>query len=405
MERKLNILIVHNYYQFAGGEDVVVENESNLLKKNGHKVVLYTRHNNEIKNYNLLKKVLLFFDTIFSIRTYKEVKRIIKQEKIDIVHVHNTMPLISPSVYWAAFKSKVPVIQTIHNFRLVCPNGLLFRNNTVCEDCINHSLFSAIKHKCYKNSFLNTLAVITMLKFNRVIGTYKKVNKYIVLSDFSKHKLEKIIESGYMEIKKNFIPNDDFENNLELNNKLQLEIDNNYFIFAGRLEASKGIFFLIDAWKEIEDLKLYIFGSGPEENNIKELINLNKINNIKIFGKCERNKLFNYIKKSKAVIVPSLLYEGLPMIIIETFAFGKPIVATKIGNLKELIKEGKNGLLFSPNNKEEFKEKICRLIKDDNLYRSLCEGAYKEFIDNYSERINYSEIMRIYNNLLGENNE
>ncbi len=137
----MNILIVHNYYQVPGGEDTVVNNEKHLLEANGHNVVLYTRNNSEIKNISKLKKILLPFSALFSMRTYFEVRQIIKENNIDVVHVHNTLTLVSPSVYYSALSCKVPVVQTIHNFRLMCPGATLYRNGHICEDCVKKIYF------------------------------------------------------------------------------------------------------------------------------------------------------------------------------------------------------------------------------------------------------------------------
>ena len=134
MEQKPTVLIVHNYYQIPGGEDTVVANEKDMLESRGHKVILYTRNNLELKELGIKQKVLLPFTTVYNLRTYQEIRRIIKEKKVDIVHVHNTLNLISPSVYYAAFSMKVPVVQTVHNFRLLCPNAIFYRNHHICEN-------------------------------------------------------------------------------------------------------------------------------------------------------------------------------------------------------------------------------------------------------------------------------
>ena len=176
---KERVLMVHNFYQIGGGEHTVFENEKRLLKDNGHYLCEYTRDNAEISK-SKITKLFLPFTTVFSFKTYREVKRLIRKEKIDIVHCHNTFPLISPSVYYAAWKCKVPVVQTIHNFRFICPNGVFFRDNKTCEDCLNKGLSCSLKHSCYRNSKIQTLVLVNMLRFHRIIGTYKKLD-YIFL--------------------------------------------------------------------------------------------------------------------------------------------------------------------------------------------------------------------------------
>ncbi|WP_377519783.1 glycosyltransferase [Priestia megaterium] len=207
---KPKILIVHNYYQIPGGEDTVVENEKKMLEDHGHEVIVYSRNNSELQKMSKFQKLGLPFSTVFSIRTYREVKRIIKQQNIDIVHVHNTLNLISPSVYYAAFSCKVKVIQTVHNFRLVCPGALLYRDGNICEDCIHKGLRCAIFNNCYRDSKLQTLACVITLKTHRFLGTYKNIN-YICLTEFNKEKLlevnrggKKIIDPKKVFVKPNF---------------------------------------------------------------------------------------------------------------------------------------------------------------------------------------------------------
>ena len=187
-ERKQNILIVHNYYQIPGGEDTVVANEKKMLEDHGHKVILYTRNNSELKEMSKFQKLKLPFTTIFNPRTYKDIKRIIRKENIDVVHVHNTLNLVSPAVYYAALSCKLPVVQTVHNFRLLCPGATFYRDGHICEDCVHHGLKCAIKHNCYRGSKAQTLVCVVNTWIHRMTGVYGKIN-YICLTEFNKQKL------------------------------------------------------------------------------------------------------------------------------------------------------------------------------------------------------------------------
>lgn len=207
----MNILIVHNKYKQNGGEDVVVENETKLLREMGYTVFRYIRSNDELDSMKLFRKLLLPFTTIFSIKSYNEVLKIIKENNIDILHVHNTLCVISPSVYYAGFKSKIPVFQTIHNFRLLCPTGIFLRDNRICTDCIDKGLHKALGGKCYRNSFFQTLSVVLMLKIHRKVGTYNRLN-YICLSEFNKTQIMKLnkikgvtINDSQVFVKPNFL--------------------------------------------------------------------------------------------------------------------------------------------------------------------------------------------------------
>lgn len=185
---KQNILIVHNHYQIPGGEDTVVTNEKRLLELNGHKVFTYYRNNSELKNMPFYKKIFIPIITIFNPKTYLQVRKIIKREKIDIVHVHNTLSLISPSAYYAGFSCGIPVVQTVHNFRLICPSATLYRDGHICEDCLTVGLYCAVKHSCYRKSSIQTLVCVINTEIHRKLGTYYKLN-YICLTAFNKEKL------------------------------------------------------------------------------------------------------------------------------------------------------------------------------------------------------------------------
>lgn len=196
---KKRILIVHNYYQTPGGEDTVVANEKKMLEKYGHKVVLYSRSNSELKSMSKLQKLMIPLITVFNPRTYREVKKIIKEEQIDIVHVHNTLHLISPSVYYAARSIKIPVVQTIHNFRFQCPGATFYRDGHICEDCVTKGLGCAVKYSCYRDSKFQTIACVINTMFHRMTGIYEKIN-YICLTEFNKEKLLQLNRPGKRQI-------------------------------------------------------------------------------------------------------------------------------------------------------------------------------------------------------------
>lgn len=288
----------------------------------------------------------MFLNTIFSIKTYKEVKKIIKDNGIDIVHVHNTLPLISPSVYYAAFSAKVPVIQTIHNFRFLCPAATFTRDGQICEDCLQKGLKCALKYKCYRKSFLQTLTLVLMLKIHRIIGTFNKIDGYIVLTDFNKQILNKIIKDK----SKIFVkPNFTFK---KTSNDISSRNIKDYFVYMGRLDEIKGFNFLIKTWKNIKESELVVIGDGPEKEWAEQFVIENKIENIKLLGFMKREKAFEILKKAKALIMPSLWYETFGMSAIEAFSLGVPVIASNIGALSIIINE-KVGFLYEPYNSKE----------------------------------------------------
>lgn len=265
--KKQNILIVHNYYQIPGGEDTVVANEKKMLEEHGHKVILYSRNNAELKEMSKLKKLTLPVTTIFNPRTYREIKKLIKAESIEIVHVHNTLNLISPAVYYAARAMHVPVVQTIHNFRLLCPGATFYRDGHICEDCVKHGLKCAVKHSCYRGSRIQTLACVISTWFHRMTGIYGKIN-YICLTEFNKGKLLELkrIKPERVFVKPNFVKSQ--------NLFIPEEQRENQFVFAGRLDKLKGIDILFEAWKQMGEMapKLIVCGMGPMEEWCRKFI-------------------------------------------------------------------------------------------------------------------------------------
>lgn len=380
---KQKVLIVHNYYQIPGGEDTVLANEKKMLEDHGHEVVLYTRHNSELKSMSKFKKLLLPFATIFNIRTYREIKKIIRNEHIDIVHVHNTLNLISPSVYYAARKCKVPVFQTIHNFRLLCPGATFYRDGHICEDCVQKGLGCAVKYKCYRGSKLQTLACVINTKIHRMTGIYGKIN-YICLTEFNREKLLllKGIEPEHVFVKPNFV-----ESNPDSVPE-QERLDQ--FVFAGRLDKLKGIGILFEAWKTMGPKAplLIVCGTGPMEDWCKSFIKEHNLN-IEMKGFVQNKEALEIISKSKALILPTQWYEGFPMSIVEAFSVGTPVICSDLGNAGSIVEEEITGWKFKSDD-------VTDLIKAVNRCTDISKSVRLIYQKKYSEEINYLELLRIY---------
>ena len=382
--KKPKVLIVHNYYQIPGGEDTVVVNEKKLLEHHGHQVLVYTRHNSELKTFSKFQKLLLPVSTVFCFQTYREVKKLIKREKIDVVHVHNTLNLISPSVYYAAFCCNVPVVQTVHNFRLLCPGATFFRNGHICEDCVTKGLICAVKHKCYRDSTVQTLACAVSTWIHRTLGTYGKLN-YICLTEFNKNKLLSLkqIEEQKVFVKPNFVKAS--EKIVPYANRKE------QFIYAGRLDPLKGIDILLKAWElfDPKEEKLIICGTGPMESWCREFVESRQLKNVEFKGFVENAAVKELLGESKALILPTQWYEGFPMSIVESFSTGTPVIASDLGNAGSLIKEGINGLKFQADSPES----LCEAIK--NALTDL-KGLNETAIRQYSEESNYEQLREIY---------
>ena len=387
---KFKILMVHNYYQIPGGEDTVVANEMQMLKKYGHHVVFYSRNNSELNEMSKFQKLFLPVNTIFNFRTYRDIKRIIKREKIDIVHVHNTLNLISPSVYYAAIQCGVPVVQTVHNFRLLCPGAIFYRNGHICEDCLEKGLWCAIRYNCYRNSKMQTLACVISTKFHRIIGIYGKIN-YICLTDFNKEKLLKLkqVKENKIFIKPNFVEN--------TQKFIPVEKRENQFVFSGRLDKLKGIDILLKSWKKMGKRapKLIVCGTGPMEEWCKEFVEKNKIN-VEIKGFISNEDVKKILANSKALILPTQLYEGFPMSIVEAYSVGTPVIGSNIGNVKSVIEERITGVIFTPTSKEMLIEAIIYILGFHNIQ----ESTKNVYLEKYTIQKNYIKLLNIYESVM-----
>lgn len=386
-EKKQNVLVVHNYYQLPGGEDTVAQNEISMLKEHGHKVIFYTRSNSEIKNMDLIRKVGLAFSSIFSFRTYRDVRKIIREESIDVVHVHNTLSMISQSVYYAALSMNVPVVQTVHNFRMLCPAATFYRDGHICEDCVKKGLMCAVKHKCYRGSRAQTLVCVINTLFHRMTGIYGKIN-YICLTEFNKTKLLQLrqISAEQVSVKPNAVP--DFGGEAE---------SKDYYVFVGRLEEIKGIDILTEAFKTLPDIKLKIVGSGVLEEKVRNRINAENINNIELLGYKSRDDVNKIMKNAKAIIMCSQWYETFGMVIAEAFSCGIPAIVGNIGNIKDMIRQGENGVLFKYDSAESLADSVRTFDAERRI--NMYENSYRFYKDRFRPEDNYIMLKKIYDRI------
>lgn len=391
---KQKVLMVHNFYQIPGGEDIVVANEKRLLEEHGHEVVLHTRHNNELKSMTWIKKIGLPFTTIFNPRTYREVKKIIKEEGIEIVHIHNTLNLVSPSAYYAAVKCGVPVVQTIHNFRFLCPGATFYRDGYICEDCVGKGLGCAVKHKCYRNSRLQTLVCVVNTWIHRHTGILGKIN-YICLTDFNKEKLLQLkqIKTEKVFVKPNFA--DMSTTNLE-SRKRQI-------VYVGRLENIKGTQNLLNAWKQYGEKapKLLVCGEGSLWDWSQDFIKKNTLSNVELLGYVEHNHVLQIISQSIALILPTCVYEGFPMTIVEAYGMGTPVITTDLGNAGDLVEDGVTGYKFQHNSVASMITAIKKAEKefDEERMSTMTKTIQKIFYNKYSKEKNYQLLSEVYNDI------
>jgi len=389
---KERVLMVHNFYQIGGGEHTVFENEKRLLTDHGHYVTEYTRDNEEL-NHSLLKKLLLPFTTVFSWKTYREIKKEICSEQINLVHCHNTFPLISPSVYYAARRCKIPVIQTIHNFRFICANGVLSRDGMPCMACVKYGLRCALCNRCYRNSRLQTFVLVNMLWIHRLLGTYKKV-RYIFLTDFNREKFRSLLGDW---LERQFTkPNFEYIDADSGFNVCERQRENAY-VFIGRLEKNKGIDFLLKAWESEKERELYIFGNGELQERVESVCCTNS--RLHLMGFQPRETVLEYLRKARGMIFPTDLYEGFPMTIIEAFSMGTPVVCSDIGNGADIIRKHDAGVPYAVRDMDAFRNALERLEAGFDQFSKNARAAY---LENYTPEVNYRLLKSIYEEVINE---
>jgi glycosyltransferase involved in cell wall biosynthesis len=383
-----HILLIHNYYQShaPSGEDIAFHEDERLLRSKGHKITLFTRHNDEINQFSSLSKLAFTYKVSWSRQSYTEIEQLIKRNKPDIAHIHNTFPLISPSIYYALHKYGIPIVQVIHNYRLFCASGIFYRKNKICEECLEHGDIRAIIHGCYRNSRIQTLPIVFMHQVHRWLKTWtKQVDMYIALTDFSRQKL---ILGGLPEeriaIKPNF-----FSSIPEPSHKHE-----NYAVFLGRLTAEKGVRTLIKAWENLKDIPIKIIGDGVLKN---EVIFAAKNNpSIEFLGHIPNEQCLELLKHSMFMVMPSEWFEGFPMTIREALAYGKPVIASRMGAMAELINDGRTGLLFETGNSEDLISKVRWLVDHKDTAITMGKSARLEFESKYTAEKNYDILMEIY---------
>jgi glycosyltransferase involved in cell wall biosynthesis len=385
------ILAVHNSYQQPGGEDEVFRQETRLLERHGDQVIRCQAHNDEVNGKG---RIELVAKTVFNSEAYRQIRLLIERTGPDVVHVHNTFPLLSPAVYYAARDKAVPVVQTLHNYRLLCPNGLLFRKGRICESCLGRlSLAPAIVHGCYRDSRPATAVASTMLLLHRGLNTYSElVTGYIALSEFVRSKYVAAgLPSNRVFLKPNFVDPDPGVG----------EEHDEFCLFIGRLSHEKGILTLLDAWTRFRPpFDLEIAGDGELAHNVAEAVD--RCPRIRWHGRLQKAKMYERLRRAAAVIVPSAWYEPFGMVVIEAFAAGVPVIASKLGSLADLIRHGHNGLHFSAGAAADLAQQVAWLHEHPDAAQKMRRQARLDFENDYTGERNYALMMQIYATAIGD---
>lgn len=391
----MKILIAHNFYEQAGGEDAVVKSEYELLRKKGEDVSLYERSNKEIGSLSLIGKLKFLFQMEWSRKSYDELRLRIRQSRPDVVHFHNIFYMITPAAYDACHDEGVPVVQSQHNFRPLCSNGLFFRQGAVCEECLQHSLWRGVRYGCFKGSRAATLMMARMLMTHQKKKTWnKKVDRYIMATEFTR---KKYIEAGIPPEKISIKPHFVFANQSNTGG------DQGYALYIGRLSPEKGADVLLKAWENLPQIPLKIIGTGPMAQELQDYAGQKGLKNVQFLGYVSHQEYETNLRGAKFLVLPSVCYENFPRVVVEAYSFGIPLLASRLGSMNDLVTEQKTGVLFEAGNAKDLAEKARWLIDHPQEFnRMRRQSIQQEYNEKYLPEKNYQALMTIYRKTIAD---
>jgi len=392
-ENFLKVLIVHNTYQQPGGEDVVFNQERLMLERAGHQVATFSRSNWEAEAYSGLQRIALAKRAIWSSPIREEFLSLLRLEKPDIVHVHNTFVMISPSIYSACYEARVPVVQTLHNYRLICPAATFFRDGQVCEECLQGSLWRSVQHGCFHDSRAANAVIIAMLGYHRMRDTWnREISCFIALSEFSKSKfIEGGLPAGKIFVKPNFVHPDPGVCNGK----------RDYALFVGRLSPEKRVSTLLEALKRCPlSVPMLVIGGGPDRSELEMQAARNGLSHVRFQGQLPRDATLDAIAKARFLVFSSEWYENFPVTIAESFACGTPVIASRMGAMQEIVTDARTGLHFVPGDPEDLAQKVEWAWTHPNEMHAMGLEGRREYESKYTAEKNYPALMEIYNHVM-----
>jgi glycosyltransferase involved in cell wall biosynthesis len=394
----MKIAMVHNTYQQPGGEDIVFESERRLLERAGHHVISYVRSNKELENISVLRQIAILPRMAWASATRREFAVFLDDTCPDLVHIHNTFMVISPSIYSACRDRRIPVVQTLHNFRLLCPSANFFRDGHVCEECVDVGLLSGVRHGCYRNSRSATASVALMLALHRRLNTWRQcVTRFIVLTAFAK---DKFVAAGFppdkIVVKPNFVYPDPCER----------ASAGEYAVFTGRLAEDKGLRVLLNAWAQLPvQYPLQIIGDGPERAALETQARESGLSSITFRGRLSHEDAIEAVKKARFIVVPSTWYETFGMCIAESFACGTPVLCSRLGAMKEIVTDHGTGLHFNPDDAQDLASKVEWAWNHPAELTEMGRAARRKYETDFTAEKNYSLLMQIYEQTVSTNVE
>lgn len=385
----MKILLVHNHYRYPGGEDEAFHRERGLLRSAGHHVIEYTRHSGEMVAGGIWANAEIGLRSINALESVEHLRSLLQKEKPEVAHFHNTFPLISPGAYYPCRAAGVPVIQTLQNYRLICPAATLYRNGEICEECLDRSLLRGVLHGCYRGSRPASAAVALMLAVHRRLHTWTKiVDHYIAPTEFVRRKfLQAGMPAGKISVKPNFVYPDPGVH----------QGDGKYALYIGRLAPEKGVGTLLHAWTLIgQHIPLRIVGDGPVKQALQAQAEKAHLEKVRFEGWIPQEQVRAILKHAAFLIFPSEWYEPFGLGIAEAFACGVPVIASAKGALMETVESGKTGLHFVPSDPKDLAAKVEWAWTHPTAMKSMGVAARAEYQATYTAKRNYDLLMEIY---------
>ena len=396
----MRVLVVHNRYVERGGEDVAFAQEVDLLRAHGHAVATLVLDNTDLQASGVGARARLFAQAIWSMPLYTALRRHIRDFGPEVVHVHNWLPLVSPSAFYAAWASGVPVVHTLHNYRLVCPAATLYRAGRVCEDCIGRGTWRGVAHACfstrrtgYHGSRAGSLVVAAVLEAHRRLGTWRRVEAYIAVSRFVR---QRVLADGLgldpsrVHVKGNFV---------DASGPVR-EGPGDYALYVGRLAPEKGVRTLVRAWTSADGpgrhgLELKIVGSGPLESELAGLAQAAGAP-VTFLGRRPREEIAGLLAGARLAVVPSEWHEPLSIAAVEALAAGVPLLVTPLGGFRELVIDGDTGLHCLPGNPEHLAHRARQLADDLAMNERMGRAARRLYLQRFTPEQNYAQLLDIY---------
>jgi len=385
--------MLHNYTQGRGGADESTEQDIALLRSRGHTVEFYARHNDEIQQRSPLGRAQLLIEPSGSPRSYREIQAKIRQFRPDLAHIQSFFPLISPSAYAACRHLGVPVVQTLREYRLLCPAGWLFREGKICETCLTGVPWAAVQHGCYRRSRLASIAPSLMLTIHRFRHTWRdRISHFTTPTAFARQKfIEGGIPPAKLTVRPNFLANDPAAGQPLLPMR-----DRPYALYVGRLSPEKGLFTLLDAWRSLPDIPLKIIGAGDIRPQLERRTQAEGLNQVEFCGFMPLSEVLAQLRSARFLIMPSLWYETFGRTIMEAYALGTPAIVSNLGAMADLVEPDVTGWRFEPGNAAELAQVVHDAWQDLERCQRWSQAARDRFLQQFSAEPAYHNLMQVY---------